>query len=53
MVERLKIEAMIARRQRVGREISLSSEEEENYESNIRDETDLNQAGNNKNPLQF
>ena len=33
--------------------MSLSSKEEENYESDTRDETDLDQAGNDKNLLQL
>ena len=51
MIERQKIEAMVARRQRAKGGISLSSEEEENYESDTRDETNPNQADNDKNPL--
>ena len=33
--------------------INLSSEEEKNYKSNTKDETDLDQAGNDKNLLQL
>ncbi len=51
MVERWKIEAIIAKRQRVRERISLSSEEEENYESDTKDETNLGQANNDKNLL--
>ena len=53
MVKRWKIEAMIAKRQRIRGGISLSIEEEKNYESDTRDETDPKQAGNDKNPLQL
>ncbi len=49
MMERRKIEVMVAKCQRAKKEISLSSEEEENYESNTGDETDLNQADGDKN----
>ena len=35
------------------REINLSCEEEENYENDIGDKTNPDQAGNNKNLLQF
>ena len=44
---------MAVRCQRTKGGISLSSEEEENYESNIGDEMDSNQAGNDKNLLQL
>ena len=53
IVERQKIKVMAAQYQRARRGISFSSKEEENYESDIRNETDPDQAGNNKNPLQF
>ncbi len=53
MVERRKIEAMTAKRQKARRGFHLSSEEEENYESDIGDETDLDQVDNDKNPLQL
>ena len=53
MIEKRKTEAMAARRQKAKRGISFSSEEEENYERDIRDETDPNQAGDDKNPLQL
>ena len=53
MMERQKTKAIAARRQRTRRRISLSSEKEENYESDIRDKTDPDQAGNDKNPLQL
>ena len=52
MIEKRKIKAMAARRQRARRGISLSNEEEENYEKNTGDKTDLDQASNDKNPLQ-
>lgn len=32
---------------------NLSSKEKENYKSDIKDETDLNQVNNEKNLLQF
>ncbi len=48
-----KTEAMLAKRQRARGRISLSSEEEKNYKSDTRDETDLDQANNNKIPLQL
>ena len=44
---------MTIRCQRARRRISLSSEEKENYKNNIGDEMDLDQAGNDKNPLQL
>ncbi len=53
MIKRQKTEAIAAKCQRVRGEISLSSEEEENYESDTGDETDPDQADNNKNLLQF
>ena len=42
---------MAAKHQRVREEISSSNEKLENYKSNIRDETDLDQAGDEKNLL--
>ena len=53
MVEKRKIKAMVVRRQRVRGGISLSSEKKENYESDTRQKTDPDQAGNNKNLLQL
>ena len=53
MVKRRKTKAMAARCQRARREISLSREKEENYESDTGDETDPDQAGNDKNLLQL
>ena len=44
---------MAARCPKARRRISLSSEKEENYESNTKDKMDLDQAGNDKNLLQF
>ena len=44
---------MAARHQRAKEKISLSSEKKENYESDTKDETDLDQADNNKNLLQL
>ena len=52
MVERRKTEAMVVKCQRARGGIGSSSKEEENYKSDIRDETDPDQAGNNKNLLQ-
>ena len=51
MVERRKTEAIATKRYRDRGGISLSNEEERNYESNTRDDTDPDQA-NNKYPLQ-
>ncbi len=51
--ERRKTEAMAMKRQRARGGLSSSSKEEENYESDIRDETDLDQANDDKNPLQL
>ena len=53
MVERWKTKVMAAKCRRVRGEISSSSEEEENYESNTRDKTDPDQVGNDKYPLQL
>ena len=53
MVERRKTKTMAARRQRAKRGINLSNKEKKNYESNTKDETDPDQAGNDKNPLQL
>ena len=53
IVERQKTEAMAAKCRRAREGISSSNEKEENYESDTRDETDPNQVGNNKNPLQL
>ena len=44
---------MAARYQKAIGEISPFSKKEKNYESKTRDETDLNQAGNDKYPLQL
>ena len=46
-MKRQKIKTMTARCQKTRKRIILSSEEEENYESDIGDETDLDQVGNN------
>ncbi len=51
MVERQKTEAMAAKRRRARGEISSSSEEEENYESNTGDETDPDQVEDDENLL--
>ena len=48
MVERQKTKTMTIKCQRAKGEISLSSKKKENYESDTRDETYLNQAGNDK-----
>ena len=53
MVEKEKTKAMAARRQKAKRGISLSNEEEENYENDTGDETDPDQANNDKNLLQL
>ncbi len=53
IVEKRKTEAMAAKCQRARGGISSSSEEEENYESDTGDETDLDQADDDKNPLQL
>ena len=53
MVKKRKTKAMAARCQKARSGISLSNEEEENYENNIRDEIDLDQASNDKNSLQL
>ncbi len=53
MVERRKIEAIATKHRRARGGISLSNEEEENYESDTKDETDPDQADNNKNLLQL
>lgn len=52
MVERLKTEAIAAKRHRNQRRISLFNKKEENYENDIRDDTNLDQA-NDKYPLQY
>ena len=53
IVERRKIKAMAVSHQRARSRINLSSEEEENYESDTGDKTDPYQAGNDKNSLQL
>ena len=52
-MKRQKTKAIAARCQRAKRRINLSNEKEENYESDTRDETDLDQAGDDKNSLQL
>ena len=52
-MKRQKTEAMAAKCQKARRGISLSSEREENYKSDTKDETDPDQAGNDKNLLQL
>ena len=44
---------MAAKRQKARGGISLSSKEEDYYENGTGDETDLDQAGNDKNLLQL
>ena len=44
---------MVARRQRAKGGISLFSEKEENYKSDTRNETNPDQADNDKKPLQL
>ncbi len=53
IVEKQKTEAMVAKRWRARRGISLSSEKMKNYKSNTGDETNPDQADNDKNPLQL
>ena len=53
MMERRKIEAITARCKRARGGSSLSSKEEKNYENDIGDKTDLDQAGDDKNPLEL
>ncbi len=53
MVKRRKTKSMVAKRWRARKRISLSSEEEENYKSDTRDETDPDQANNDKHLLQL
>ena len=52
MMEKRKTKAMAAKHRKDRREISLSSEEKGNYESNTKDDTDPDQA-DNKYPLQY
>lgn len=40
MLERRKTKVMAAKRQRIGRKISLFNKKEGNYKSDIRDKTD-------------
>ena len=49
IVERRKIKGMATSRQKTRGRISLFNEEKENYKSDTKDETNSNQAGNNKN----
>ncbi len=53
IVKRWKTEAMVAKHQQAKREISSFIEEEENYESDTKDKTDLDQANDDKNQLQL
>ena len=53
MVQKRKTEAMAAKCQRAKGGMSLSNKEEENYERDTKDKTNSDQAGNNKNQLQF
>lgn len=46
MVEKWKTKVMCAKRQRARGEIRLFSEDKKNYKSDTRDETNLNQSGN-------
>lgn len=52
MVEKQKIEDMVAKCHRNSKEMSSSSKEEGNYESDTKDDTVLDQA-NSKYPLQY
>ncbi len=53
IIERRKTKAMVTKRQRARGRISLSNKEEENYESDIGDETDPDKANDDKNLLQL
>ena len=53
MMAKRKTEAMAARHQKTRGGISLFSKKKEIYKSDTKDETDPDQAGNNKNPLQL
>ena len=53
IVKKRKTKAISTRCQRTKKRISMSNEEEENYESDTGDKTDLDQAGNSKNLLQL
>lgn len=46
MMEKRKIKAMAAKRQRAKKRISLSNKKKRNYESDTGDKTDLDQANN-------
>lgn len=50
ILKKQRTKAIVAKRQRIKKEISLSNKEEENYKSDIRDKTDSNQA-NDEYPL--
>lgn len=52
-MKKQKIEAIAIRCQKARGGINLFSEEEENYKNDTGDETNLDQAGNNKNSLQI
>ena len=53
IMKKRKTKAMAAKQRRARGGISSSNEEEENYESNTGDETNPNQASNNKNAIQL
>lgn len=44
IIKKQRTKAIVAKRQRIRKEISLSNEEEKNYESDIRDKTNPDQA---------
>ena len=48
MIERRKTEAMAAKRHRARKKISSANKKEENYECDTGDETNPDQAGNDK-----
>ena len=48
MIEKQKIEALAVKYQRAREGIRLSSKEQKNYESNIKNKTDLDQVSNVK-----
>lgn len=50
LVEKWRTRAMAAKCQRAKKGVSLSNEEEGNYESDTRDETDPDQANNKYSP---
>lgn len=53
MIKKRKTESIIAKCQKAWGKISLSSEKEKNYKSDIKNEIDFDQASNNKYSLQI